>query len=210
MTKIVIADDHALIREGIKKIIRSSRDLRIVGEAAGFDELLDLIPRAEPDVVILDLSLPNYEGLAGLLELKARFPKQCVLILSMFPEEQFAVAALRAGAAGYVTKAMAAEELIQAVRRVTSGASYISEHLAELLVTDATAPQQLAVHETLTARERDVLRLIGAGRQIKQVSAELGISVSSVNTYRARIFKKMGLSSNAALIRYALKFGVVA
>lgn len=212
MTNIVIADDHALIREGIKKIIRSSKDLRIVGEAAGFAELLALIPTAEPDVVILDLSLPGYEGLSGLLELKARFPQQCVLILSMFPEEQYAVAALRAGAAGYVTKAMAAEELILAVRRVTGGASYISEHLAELLASGATSPpqQQLAVHETLTPRERDVLRMIGSGRQIKQVSAELGISISSVNTYRARIFKKMGLASNAALIRYALKFGLVA
>jgi DNA-binding NarL/FixJ family response regulator len=209
LTRIVIADDHALIREGIKKIIRSSRELRIVGEAAGFEDLLALIPTAEPELVILDLSLPGYEGLAGLLELKARYPGLRVLILSMFPEEQFAVAALRAGASGYVTKAMAAEELIQAIHRVMGGASYISEHLAELLVMDACAPQQQAVHETLTARERDVLRMIGAGRQIKQVSAELGISISSVNTYRARIFKKMGLSSNAALIRYAIKFGLV-
>jgi DNA-binding NarL/FixJ family response regulator len=210
VTKIVIADDHELIREGIKKIIRSSRDLHIVGEAAGFAELLELVGRVEPDLVILDLSLPHYEGLSALVELKTRFPKLRVLILSMFPEEQHAVSALRSGAAGYVTKAMAAEELILAIRRVMGGASYISENLAELLVMDACVPQPRPLHELLTPRERDVLRMIGSGRQIKQVSAELGISISSVNTYRARIFKKMGLSSNAALIRYALKFGVVA
>lgn len=210
LTRIVIADDHALIREGVKKIIRSSKDLSIVGEAADFEELVELVPRVAPDLVILDLSLPGYEGLAGLVELKSRFPDLRVLILSMFPEEQYAVAALRGGAAGYVTKAMAAEELIQAIRRVMGGGSYISDHLAGLLVMDAVNPQQQAVHEALTQRELDVLRMIGSGRQIKQVSAELGISISSVNTYRARIFRKMGLSSNAALIRYALKYGLVA
>ncbi|WP_182915634.1 response regulator [Massilia cavernae] len=210
MTRIVIADDHALIREGVKKIIRSSKDLRIVGEAAGFEQLVELVPAAAPDLVILDLSLPGYEGLAGLVELKKNFPALRVLILSMFPEEQYAVAALRGGAAGYVTKAMAAEELILAIRRVMGGGSYISEHLAGLLVMDAVNPQQQAVHEALTKRELDVLRVIGSGRQVKQVSAELGISVSSVNTYRARIFRKMGLASNAALIRYALKYGLVA
>ncbi|MGZ8287796.1 MAG: response regulator transcription factor [Telluria sp.] len=210
MTRIVIADDHELIREGVKKIIRSSRDLNIVGEAAGFEELAALVPATSPDLVILDLSLPGYEGLAGLVELKARFPGLRVLILSMFAEEQYAVAALRGGAAGYVTKSMAAEELILAIRRVMGGGSYISDHLAGLLVMDAVIPQQHAVHETLTQRELDVLRMIGSGRQIKQVSAELGISISSVNTYRARIFRKMGLSSNAALIRYALKYGLVA
>lgn len=210
MIKIVIADDHELIREGIKKIIRSSRDLHIVGEAAGFAQLVELVARVEPDLVILDLSLPHYEGLAALVELKTRFPALRVLILSMYPEEQYAVAALRSGAAGYVTKAMAAEELILAIRRVMAGTSYISENLAELLVMDACVPQPRLLHELLTPREREVLHMIGSGRQIKQVSAELGISISSVNTYRSRIFKKMGLSSNAALIRYALKFGMVA
>lgn len=210
LTRIVIADDHALIREGVKKIIRSSRDLSIAGEAAGFDELAGLLERGMPDLLILDLSLPGYEGLAGLVAIKARFPGLRVLILSMFPEEQFAVAALRGGASGYVTKSMAAEELVLAIRRVMGGGSYISEHLAGLLVQEAVNPPRQPVHETLTGRERDVLRMIGSGRQIKQVSAELGISISSVNTYRARIFRKMGLSTNAALIRYALKYGLVA
>jgi two-component system, NarL family, invasion response regulator UvrY len=209
LINIVIADDHELIREGIKKIIRSSRDLRIVGEAAGFDALTELVEQATPDLVILDLSLPSYEGLAGLVELRSRFPKQRVLILSMFPEEQFAIPALRAGASGYVSKSMAAEELVLGIRRVMAGSTYVSANLAGLLAADAAAPPSRPAHELLTRRERDVLTMIGAGKQIKQVSAELGISISSVNTYRARIFKKMGLASNAALIRYALKFGLV-
>ena len=209
MITIVIADDHELIREGIKKIIRSSKDLRIVGEAAGFDALTELVGNAAPDLVILDLSLPGYEGLAGLVELRARFPDQRVLILSMFPEEQYAIAALRAGASGYVSKSMAAEELVLGIRRVMAGSSYISANLAGLLAADAASPRSRPAHELLTRREHDVLTMIGAGKQIKQVSAELGISISSVNTYRARIFKKMGLASNAALIRYAIKVGLV-
>lgn len=209
MITIVIADDHELIREGIKKIIRSSKDMKIAGEAADFEELATLVAQSAPDLVILDLSLPSYEGLAGLVELRTRFPDQRVLILSMFPEEQFAIAALRAGASGYVSKSMAAEELLLGIRRVMSGSTYVSAHLAGLLASDAARPPARPPHEALTARERDVLTMIGAGKQIKQVSAELGISISSVNTYRARIFKKMGLASNAALIRYAIKFGLV-
>lgn len=209
MFRIVIADDHELIREGIKKIIRASRDLQIVGAAADFEELSTLVRDSSPDVVVLDLSLPGYEGLAGLIELRRRFPALRVLVLSMFPEEQYAVSALRMGAAGYVSKSMAAEELVMGLRRVIEGGTYISAHMAARLAMDACSPPPRSAHEALTQRERDVLTMIGAGKQIKQVSAELGISVSSVNTYRARIFRKMGLSSNAALIRYALKFGLV-
>lgn len=208
MITILIADDHELIREGIKKIIRASRDLKIVGEAAGFDQLSTLVEQGAPDLVILDLSLPGYEGLGGLVELKKRFPRQRVLILSMYPEEQYAVSALRAGASGYVSKSMAAEELVLAIRRIMAGSTYVSATLAQLLASDAAAPPARAAHEALTAREHDVLVMIGEGKQIKQVSAELGISISSVNTYRARIFKKMGLASNAALIRYAIKHGL--
>lgn len=208
MTTILIADDHELIREGIKKIIRATRDLKIVGEAAGFEQLMALMEAHTPDLIILDLSLPGYEGLAGLTELKQRYPRQRVLILSMYPEEQFAISALRAGASGYVSKSMAAEELVLAIRRIMAGSTYISSNLAQLLASDAAAPPARAAHESLTAREHDVLVMIGEGKQIKQVSAELGISISSVNTYRARIFKKMGLSSNAALIRYAIKHGL--
>jgi two-component system invasion response regulator UvrY len=208
MIRIVVADDHELIREGVKKIIRSCADLRIAGEAADLARTIALVEQHAPDVVVLDISLPDYDGLDGLAELRRRFPGQRVVMLSMYDEERYAVSALKAGAAGYITKAMAAEELVKAIRQVVSGGTYIGPGLAGLLARQALAPRPPS-HLSLTTREVEIVALIGAGKQIKQVAAELGISVSSVNTYRNRIFRKMGLTSNAALIRYALKSGLV-
>jgi DNA-binding NarL/FixJ family response regulator len=208
MIRIVIADDHELIREGVKKIIRSCTDMRIVGEAADLARTIALVAQHTPDVVVLDISLPGHEGLEGLDELRRQFPTQRVVMLSMYAEERYAVSALKAGAAGYITKAMAAEELVKAIRQVVAGSTYIGPRLAELMARQALEPQPLPSHHNLTAREAEIVALIGAGMQVKQVAAELGISVSSVNTYRNRIFRKMGLASNAALIRYALKSGL--
>ncbi|MES2759337.1 MAG: response regulator transcription factor [Pseudomonadota bacterium] len=209
MIRIVIADDHELIREGVKKIFRSSPDMRIVGEAADLARTIALVAQHEPDVLVLDISLPGHDGLEGLAELRRHFPAQRVVMLSMYGEERYAVSALRAGACGYITKAMAAEELVKAIRQVVAGGTYIGPQLAELMARQALDPEPLPSHHSLTAREAEIVALIGAGMQIKQVAAELGISVSSVNTYRNRIFRKMGLASNAALIRYALKSGLV-
>jgi two-component system invasion response regulator UvrY len=209
MIRIVIADDHELIREGVKKIIRACADIRIVGEAADLARTLTLVARHAPDVVVLDISLPGHEGLEGLAELRRGFPAQQVVMLSMYDEERYAVSALRAGACGYITKAMAAEELVKAIRQVVDGTTYIGPRLAELMARQALEPAPPAPHLSLTPREAEIVALIGAGMQVKQVAAELGISVSSVNTYRNRIFRKMGLASNAALIRYALKAGLV-
>jgi DNA-binding NarL/FixJ family response regulator len=209
MIKIVIADDHELIREGVKKIIRNCADMRIAGEAADLARTIALVEQHQPDVVVLDISLPEHEGLEGLTELRRRFPAQRIVMLSMYGEERYAVSALRAGAAGYITKAMAAEELVKAIRQVVAGSTYIGPRLAELMARQALEPEPLPSHHSLTAREGEIFALIGAGMQIKQVAAELGISVSSVNTYRNRIFRKMGLSSNAAVIRYAVKSGLV-
>lgn len=209
MTRIIIADDHELIREGIKKIIRSSKDIRIVGEAADIPQTIELAAREAPDMAILDIGLPGHEGLDGLADVRRHFPDLPVLILSMYPEERFAIRALKAGAAGYITKAMAAEELVKAILKVRAGGTYISPHLAELLASDMRVPKCVCLHENLTNRELQIVSLIGAGKQVKQVASELDISVSSVNTYRSRIFRKMGLSSNAALIRYAVEHGLV-
>ena len=206
MIGIVIADDHELIREGVKKIIRSCADIRIVGEAADLTRTLALVARHAPDVVVLDISLPGHEGLDGLAELRRRFPQQRVVMLSMYDEQRYALGALHLGAVGYITKAMAAEELVKAIRQVVAGSTYIGPRLAELMARQANEPPP--PHLNLTPREADIVALIGAGMQIKQVAAELGISVSSVNTYRNRIFRKLGLASNAALIRYALKAGL--
>jgi len=206
--RLVIADDHELIREGIKKIVRHSADLKIVGEAADLKQALALIAQVRPDVVVLDISLPDYDGLDGLAELRRHFPTLRVVMLSMHPEERYALSALRAGALGYVSKAMAATELMEAVRRAAQGAPYLGPRISELLAREASCPAPRPAHHSLTAREGEIVALIGSGLQIKQVAAELGISISSVNTYRSRIFRKMGLSSNAALIRYALQHGL--
>jgi DNA-binding NarL/FixJ family response regulator len=208
MISIVIADDHELIREGVKKILRSSAGLRVVGEASDLPQTLALVGEQRPDLVVLDISLPGHDGLDGLLALRRAYPAQRVIMLSMHAEERYAVSALKAGASGYVSKAMAAEDLVKAVRKVQDGGVYVGPRLAELLAQEARAPGQAPLHERLTAREAGIVALIGAGLQVKQVAAELGISVSSVNTYRNRIFQKTGLSSNAALIRYALQHGL--
>jgi two-component system invasion response regulator UvrY len=209
LIRLVIADDHELIREGVKKIIRSAPGLRVVGEAADLARTIALVEQHQPELVVLDISLPGHEGLEGLAELRRRFPGQRIVMLSMYSEERYALAALKAGAAGYITKTMAAEELVKAIRKVMEGGPYISPRLAELLAHAACAPEPDAPHLALTVREGEILALIGSGLQVKQVAAELGISVSSVNTYRNRIFQKMGLGSNAALIRYALQHGIV-
>jgi DNA-binding NarL/FixJ family response regulator len=207
LIRLVIADDHELIREGIKKIVRPCVDLKIVGEAADLKQAIALIAQVRPDVVILDLTLPDFDGLDGLAELRRHFPDLRVVILSMHPEERYALAALRAGALGYVSKAMASAELVDAVRRAAEGGTWIGPRVGALLAQDAL-PGDRPAHLSLTPRESEIVALIGAGLQIKQVAAELGISISSVNTYRTRIFRKMGLSTNAALIRYALQHGL--
>lgn len=211
MIRVVIADDHELIRVGVKKIIRAVRDMKVVGEATDIVQAVDRIRAHGPDLLVLDISLPGCDGLEGLLEVRRQFPSLPVLILSMYPEERYAIAALRTGAGGYITKSMAAEELVNAIRKVVGGGSYVSPRLAELLAEDVRQPPGVgAAHKRLTAREIQVASLIGSGKPVKQVAAELAISVSSVNTYRARIFRKMGLRSNAALIRYAVVQGLVA
>lgn len=209
MINIVIADDHQLIREGVKKIIRSPRDMRIVGEAATIEETLSLIQRHLPDIVLLDLSLPGHDGLEGLAKVRGQFPDMPILVLSMYPEERFATRALKIGAAGYLTKAMAAEELITAIRKIISGKTYVSVGFAELLASNICGPLPgTLLHARLTQRELQVLGMFGAGKQAKQIAAELGISLSSVNTYRTRIFAKTELTTTAALIRYAIENGL--
>jgi two-component system invasion response regulator UvrY len=201
LTRLVIADDHELIREGIKKIVRPCPDIKVVGEAADLEQALTLIAQVRPDVVVLDITLPDSDGLDGLLTLRRHFPDVRVVMLSMHPEERYAQAAIRAGAYGYVSKAEAASELVHAIRQASAGVAYLAPR--------AAAPSAIrASHHILTPREAEIVALIGAGLQVKQVAGELGISVSSVNTYRSRIFRKMGMSSNAALIRYALQHGL--
>jgi DNA-binding NarL/FixJ family response regulator len=208
LIRLVIADDHELIREGVKKIVRPCTDLKVVGEAADLNQAIALVAQVRPDVVVLDINLPDYDGLEGLAELRRHFPALRIVMLSMHEEERYALAALRAGALGYVSKARASAELVEAVRRAAEGTPWLGPRVAALTEREAASPPPAPPHHALTAREAEIVALIGAGLQVKQVAAELGISISSVNTYRTRIFRKMGLSSNAALIRYALRNGL--
>jgi two-component system invasion response regulator UvrY len=208
LIRLVIADDHELIREGVKKIVRHCADLKVVGEAADLKQAISLIAQVRPELVVLDVTLPDADGLEGLATLRRHFPGLRVVMLSMHPEERYAVEALRAGALGYVSKGAATAELVDALRKAGQGTPWVGPRVAELLAREAAAPTPAPPHHLLTPREGEIVALIGAGLQVKQVAAELGISISSVNTYRNRIFRKMGLSSNAALIRYALRHGL--
>jgi two-component system invasion response regulator UvrY len=209
LIRLVIADDHELIREGVKKIVRPCTDLKMVGEAVDLQQAIALIAQVRPDVAVLDISLPDCDGLDGLMTLRRHFPDLRVIMLSMHAEERYALAALRAGALGYVSKASASTDLVHAIRQAASGVAWLGARMDTLLAEPARTRLH-AAHHSLTQREGQIVALIGAGLQVKQVEAELGISVSSVNTYRSRIFRKMGLNSNAAIIRYALQHGLAA
>lgn len=205
MIKILIADDHVLIREGLRKILKEAPDMSVVSEAQNAREVFERLNENPPDVVVLDISLPGKSGLEVLKDLKQERPDLPVLILSMHPEDRFAVRALKAGAAGYVTKESAAQDLIKAIRKVVQGRKYVSASLAEKLAFDLEASTGKPLHEQLSDREYQVLCMIAAGKAVKEISAELFLSVSTVNTYRARILEKMNMKTDAELIRYAIE-----
>ena len=205
MTKLLIADDHVLIREGLKKILKEAPDMNVVCEAGDGRELFEGLKKHEVDVVILDISLPGKSGLELLKDIKQDYPQLPVLILSMHPEDRFAVRALKAGAAGYVTKEGAAQELILALRKVIQGRKYVSPTLAEKLATELDLASDRPPHESLSDREYQVLCLIASGKTVKEISGELFLSVSTVNTYRTRILEKMNMKTDAELIRYAIQ-----
>ena len=214
MINIAIADDHELVRMGLRTLLMPERDIAIVAEAADLAATLALLgqepTRGQVDVLVLDLPLDATPELHPLITVRARFPDVAVLVLSAHPEERLAVPALRAGASGYVCKRKGAAEVVAAVRKIGGGGRYISPAVAELLAQEISKPPETRAHEALTGRELEVFRLLGTGMSIKQAAAQLGLSISSVNTYRNRIFRKMGLRSNAALIRYAIQHRLVA
>jgi len=205
MIRILIADDHLLIREGLKKVLKEAIDMRVVKEAVNAAEMLQTLKEGEIDLVVLDISLPDKSGLEVLQDLKRDYPKIPVLILSAHPEERFAVRALREGAAGYLTKESAPQELIQALRKIIQGRKYVSPSLAERLAIDVKNPGMKPPHETLSSREYQILRLVAAGKSSKEIAADLSISINTVNTYRSRMQEKMGMKTDAELIRYAIE-----
>jgi DNA-binding NarL/FixJ family response regulator len=201
---VLIADDHPIIRRGVRQILADGHDIAEVGEAATPQEVLSLARARRWDTVVLDIGLPGRGGLDVLKELKAEFPKLPVLILSMHPEEQYAVRALRAGAAGYLTKEAAPERLLEAIRRVAGGGRYISASLADRLAAELVVDTSRPRHETLSDREFDVFKRLGAGMTVSEIARVLSLSVKTVSGYRANILEKTGLANNAAIMKYVL------
>lgn len=209
MIHVLIADDHAIVRQGLKQILSETDDLVVAGEADDGAEALQLARNQQWDVFLLDVSMPNRNGIDTLKQLKKEFPKLPVLILSMHPEEQYAVRALKAGASGYLTKQSAPEQLVTAIRKVAGGKKYVSPAVAEQLADAIAGDGEQPLHELLSDREYEVLKLIAAGRTLTQIAEELNLAVATISTFRARIIEKTGLKSNAEMIRYGLEHGLV-
>ncbi len=203
--RIIIADDHAVVRRGLKEILASEDDMDVVGEAKNGDEALELVRTLDWDVAVLDFSMPGRSGVELIKEIKRRHPSRPVLVLSMLPEEAHAAQVFKAGGAGYINKESAGEELTAAIRKVANGGKYVSAAFAEKLATDLAPNAEKPLHESLSDREYRVMWLLASGKQINQIAAEMFLSPSTVSTYRARILKKLALTDNAALVRYAVK-----
>jgi two-component system invasion response regulator UvrY len=209
MIKILIADDHAIVREGLKQILEETADMVVADEASSGHEVLDKARNNEYDVVVLDISMPGRDGVDILKQLRSQKPHLPILVFSMHPEEQYAIRVLKAGAAGYLTKESASDELITAIRRVSTGRKYVSSSLAEKLAFNLERDTEKPRHEILSDREYQVMCMIAVGKRIKEIAEELYLSVKTVSTYRARILEKMKLKNNAELMHYAIKHGLV-
>ena len=204
MLRILIADDHPVFRRGLRQIISETPDMVVADEASDGLEVLSKVATNEYDVILLDISMPAKDGLSVLRQLKNEKPKLPVLMLSMHPEEQYAVRALKAGASGYLTKESAPGELVAAIRKVSRGGKYVSSALAEQLASIVQENSEGLLHERLSDREYRVVCLIASGKTVTEIAGELSLSVKTVSTYRARILDKMKMKNNAELTHYAV------
>lgn len=204
LIRILIVDDHVIIRQGLKQILADAFSKAVFGEANNGAEALEQIGKNPWDVVLLDITMPGKGGLDVLHQVVNAQPNLAVLVLSMHPEDQYAVRVLKAGAAGYLTKNTASEEVVSAVKKVLTGGKYVSAALAEELAANLIAPASKAPHEILSDREYQVMRLIALGKSVKEIGFDLSLSVKTISTYRTRIMEKMKLKTNADIIRYAM------
>ena len=209
MLRILVADDHAIVRQGLKQVLNAERDFEVAAEAASHAEVMQGLRRGGCDLLVLDVAMPGRNGIETLKQVKAEFPKLPVLVLSMYPEDQYAFRALKAGAAGYLTKQAAAEQIVVAIRTIARGRRYITPELAEELAKAFDHDPDTPPHELLSDREFQTLRLIAAGRSLQQIGETLALSPKTVSVYRARVLAKLRLASNAELTRYALERGLL-
>jgi DNA-binding NarL/FixJ family response regulator len=203
--KVFIADDHAIVREGLKQILAETRDIVVAGEAENALDAIKLFRKSDCQVMLLDISLPDRNGIEVLKQLKKEKPELAVLMLSMHREDQYAIRSLKAGAAGYLTKQSAPKELVTAIRQVSGGLKYISPALAQELANHVGDDHEAPLHDTLSDREYQTLTMIASGKTVGTIAKELSLSVKTVSEYRARLLVKMKLKNSAELTHYAIK-----
>jgi two-component system, NarL family, invasion response regulator UvrY len=209
MIHVIIADDHPVVRQGLKHILAEETDMVLAAEAATGQELLDKLAKVDCDVVVLDISMPGRGGLDILTELRRHHPKIPVLVLSVYPEDQFGPRVLKSGAAGYMNKETACDQLVNAIRKVCAGGKYVSPTLAEKIAADLATDSKVPVHETLSHREYQVMRLIASGKTVSQIARELSLSQKTISTHRARLLEKMRMKTNAELTYYAIRNNLI-
>lgn len=209
MISVLITDDHPVVRQGIKQILETSREINLIDEAGDGSQCMNKILANDYNVVLLDISMPGRSGLELLKDIKRIKPSISVLMLSIYPEEQYALRALKTGASGYLTKSSAPEELITAVIKASYGGKYITQSLAETIANEFDKDGEKPLHENLSDRELEVMCLMAKGRSPKEIAEIMGISPKTVSTYRERTLNKMNMSSTTEIIRYALKNGLV-
>ena len=207
--RVLIADDHAIVREGLKQILADTGDIVVAGEAGSGLEAIKLARMADFDVLLLDISMPDRSGIEVLKQVRQEFPKLAVLMLSMHREDQYAIRSLKAGASGYLNKQSAPDELVTAIRPVAQGRKYVSPALAQQLADQIGDDRAVAPHETLSDREYQTLTMIASGKTVSEIAAELVLSVKTISMYRSRLLQKMKLRHNAELTHYAIKNNLV-
>lgn len=207
--KILICDDHKIVRDGLRQILLQLPGAHVVKEAANGDQAFDLFAAEQFDIAILDISLPNKSGLEVLQLIKSKWPSCNVLMLSMLPQEQYAVRALKMGASGYLTKDTASEELLLAIKKIYEGGRYISQSLAESLAFNLNHDRQAQKHDALSGREFEIMIKLANGESLQEIGKELFISDKTVSTYRTRIMEKMGLTKNTELTRYCIENNLI-